>query len=796
MDFLIQFSEFFHRNSKPDLVFKFLAVFSISCVSLFTAADSFAALPQNDTLELSKGVFVSPEYLLEGAVSGLKVTSTDGNIAGAVTTSVRGHNASYITSNPVWIVDGVVLSDCSLQFLDAFDSKTYGKFNYTPKLSQLDFLNLYDIEQIQVLKNISETAQYGTRGANGVVIITTKQGKSEKPSVVWHTHLGFPWKNGLTHNHDLSVGFNKNRLAFRLSAFYRDFQGSYSGSGFDRNGGLRLNFDMKTNKIIWFGFNASAAMGRQSMQSAAASYGVPTMGLALQGIQIPAQLNSVEGWATDHDDYADYFRSNGNIYLQLNFLKFFQWKTDVNFDINNAKRYNWYGLGTEFGKQFSRAAAIDANALFSYQINTAFRFERHINVYHKVSARLSGSFYVDINRYNKMSGDHFMTDALREKGFSLRESAATPHQISKDYCTWALGGEVSYAYKTFVGVIASCTADKQPRYDSSFFVYPAANAWVNIHDIAFPKSQAVSALELTGGWGKAGYRAYLPYQLSGRAMGQNLIDAALLQEGIVIDNADAKTTLGNFFDGYDYGLSSEWNVGLKAGFLSDRIKLDLAYWSKQTTETFTVFGFGRQRFDDSFVWKTCPKWTLVSNARSFFTRGLEGTIAALIISIPDFQWNASLNLATSHSNLHYMLNDTISTFKPFPSLYGGLDTDFHFFGVSVEMQFSGASGFDLYNMNKMLVDGATAYSADYVEKGDYLRMTRASLGYDIPVRKVKWIKTLRLSVTGTNLFTITPYSGVNPDVSVFGADGNKFAGIDYGALPLVRTILLGIKAEF
>ena len=311
-----------HRQGlNPEISCKLVAAIIVFCVAICNAVNSDASTPVRDSLEFSKGVYVSPEYLLQGTVSGVRLSSGDGNIAGALTTTIRSHNSSFITSNPIWVIDGTVLSDCSLQFQDAFDRTTYGNFNYTSKVSQLDFLNLYDIESIQVLKNVSETSRYGSRGANGVVIITTRQGLTEKPSIIWHSNIGMPFRNGLTHNHDISIGYNQKRASLRISAFYRDFQGSYTGSGFDRNGGARLNFDLRSNNNLWLGFNVFAAMGRQRLQSAAANYGVPTMGLALQGIAIADIVNTIEGWAKDHDDYANYFRTNGNIWLQLNFLK-------------------------------------------------------------------------------------------------------------------------------------------------------------------------------------------------------------------------------------------------------------------------------------------------------------------------------------------------------------------------------------------------------------------------------------------------------------------------------------------
>ena len=137
----------------------------------------------------------------------------------------------------------------------------------------------------------------------------------------------------------------------------------------------------------------------------------------------------------------------------------------------------------------------------------------------------------------------------------------------------------------------------------------------------------------------------------------------------------------------------------------------------------------------------------------------------------------------------------LDSFNPMPKLYGGLGTDFNLYGVNVHFLFDGAAGFDIYNMNRMLVDGGKDISAYYVEKGDYLRLSRASISYNIPVKDIKWIRNLGVSITGTNLFTVSKYSGVNPDVNVFGTEGNQFWGIDYGALPVVRTILLGIKGR-
>lgn len=80
-------------------------------------------------------------------------------------------------------------------------------------------------------------------------------------------------------------------------------------------------------------------------------------------------------------------------------------------------------------------------------------------------------------------------------------------------------------------------------------------------------------------------------------------------------------------------------------------------------------------------------------------------------------------------------------------------------------------------------------------------MQNASIGYDWPLQEDSLLESLRLSLTGQNLFVITDYSGPDPEVSVSPAGGDLLnnlptAGIDYTAFPRPRTITLGLNAQF
>jgi hypothetical protein len=94
-----------------------------------------------------------------------------------------------------------------------------------------------------------------------------------------------------------------------------------------------------------------------------------------------------------------------------------------------------------------------------------------------------------------------------------------------------------------------------------------------------------------------------------------------------------------------------------------------------------------------------------------------------------------------------------------------------------------------------------AVSTRFLEKGDFVRMQNLSIGYNVPLGDMKYIKKLRFYLTGQNLFVITDYSGLDPEVSTNPADsgllnGLPTAGIDYAAYPRPRVFTIGLNASF
>lgn len=157
-----------------------------------------------------------------------------------------------------------------------------------------------------------------------------------------------------------------------------------------------------------------------------------------------------------------------------------------------------------------------------------------------------------------------------------------------------------------------------------------------------------------------------------------------------------------------------------------------------------------------------------------------------------------------------------------PDYTGGLSLNLRIKNFDFASYFSGQSGFSVYNntRNGLFTSGsitnarnvtkdvvtsgeAAGTSADvstrYLEKGDFVRFQNATLGYNVPLTGEGLFKSMRLTLTGQNLFLITEYSGLDPEVTVATGDlgsGVPTRGIDWSAFPSPRTVTFGINASF
>ena len=134
----------------------------------------------------NQGIITAPDQLLQNKVAGVEITNNSGAPGSATTIKIRGNNSIRAVNNPLYVIDGVPLDGRTAR--PPVNLGT-GGFGSTPDDNPLLFINPNDIAQIDVLKDASASAIYGSRGANGVIVITTKKGSGGPTRIDFSTNF-------------------------------------------------------------------------------------------------------------------------------------------------------------------------------------------------------------------------------------------------------------------------------------------------------------------------------------------------------------------------------------------------------------------------------------------------------------------------------------------------------------------------------------------------------------------------------------------------------------------------------
>lgn len=137
-----------------------------------TVKDATGSVTAVTAEDFNGGVIASPEQLIQGKTAGVNIQQTSGEPGAGIQINIRGSNSVRANNSPLFVVDGIPLSG------EGTSPQGDSGFGNTAPRNPLNFLNPQDIESMSILKDASATAIYGSRGANGVVIITTKSGKT------------------------------------------------------------------------------------------------------------------------------------------------------------------------------------------------------------------------------------------------------------------------------------------------------------------------------------------------------------------------------------------------------------------------------------------------------------------------------------------------------------------------------------------------------------------------------------------------------------------------------------------
>lgn len=258
--------------------------------------DVLGAVSSVGTKELTALPLASTEQALQGRVAGVQVATATGTPGSDVSVRIRGVGSIYSDNAPLFIVDGIPV--------------TSGMNNLSPN----------DIESITVLKDASSAAIYGSRATNGVVLITTKQGKSGKARITYNGSVGFQqavnlvdmastseyvsiyneaasadnigvipslqrqlitddlstlanvdhvgeiFRTAMITSHELSISGGNDVTSYLVSGSYFNQDGIIKNSGYER-GTLRTNLTSKVKDWLQLGANISGSISKQNLVS-------------------------------------------------------------------------------------------------------------------------------------------------------------------------------------------------------------------------------------------------------------------------------------------------------------------------------------------------------------------------------------------------------------------------------------------------------------------------------------------------------------------------------------------------
>jgi TonB-linked SusC/RagA family outer membrane protein len=177
---------------KPGTVLDEIVVIGYGSIKKDDATGAVSTITSKD---FNKGIIIAPEQLMQGRVAGVQVTTASGEPGAGINVRIRGTTSVRSGNNPLFVLDGIPLSGGDTQS-GGFDAG----FGTSSPRNPLNFINPDDIASIDILKDASATAIYGARGANGVVIITTKKGAHGKGALSYNYSLGI---SNLANKYDL-----------------------------------------------------------------------------------------------------------------------------------------------------------------------------------------------------------------------------------------------------------------------------------------------------------------------------------------------------------------------------------------------------------------------------------------------------------------------------------------------------------------------------------------------------------------------------------------------------------------
>lgn len=636
--------------------------------------------------DFNKGAIVSADQLLTGKVAGVQISTASGEPGGQSTIRIRGGTSVNASNEPLYVIDGVPI-----------DNAPHNAFGGSNGRNPLNFLNPSDIETFTVLKDASATAIYGSRGANGVIIITTKKGKAgsrsnltydgyyttakvlEQPrnfnaeefsnlttfvapnrldqlgnaNTNWYDEV---LQTATGHNHNLSFSGGAENIGYRISLGYQNLEGIVRTSETERtsvainynqtllDGRLKINANIRgaqTNDQFDPGV-VGAATGYDPTQPVLNPDDPTFAGFfeygSTQGARNP--VSSIE----QIQDFGKSFRTLGNIdfeYKLDDLVPGLSAKLILGVDINNGQRKKFQPTTYLNPLVSNRTGEIRienfnrTNELLDFYLTYNKDFGVHsINFTAGYSYQDFRSEFPSIEAFD-LPNDQFDFDRPQNATEFRAFNSVVENRLISFF------GRANYSFKDKYLLTASLRRDGSTRFGLS-------NRWGLFPSAAF----AWRILEEDFASGLENIFSDLKLRISYGVTGNQEIGDFLFLPRYTTSTATARAQFGNSFvttarpDGYDAGLKWEetvsYNIGLDFGFSNGRINGSLEYYNKRTDDLlFTVNVPAGTNLTDR----------VLTNIGELENTGVELTLNAAVIDTRKLSWNIAFNAAYNNNEI-------------------------------------------------------------------------------------------------------------------------------------------------
>ena len=632
--------------------------------------------------DLNQGVFTDPGQMLQGKVPGLVVSSTaDPN--GSPTITLRGASTLRTGAmSPYYVVDGIPGVDISI---------------VSPE----------DIESIDVLRDATATAIYGSKAANGVIIITTKKGAEEKTNVSYNGYVAFDnilkkydvctaddlrqyakdnnitlkdggantdWQDevlrtGISHNHNVNISGGNGSTNYMISADLRKREGVIKMTGFDRFN-VRSLVSTKTLKD-----HLTVSIGANMMYGK--HFGVPSGNegaSVLDAMNYYSPTNAIKNadgtWTVgsgsknynplalmEENKSETVWKRNqfvGKTALEL--WKGFVWSVN----------YSWSNYQSTYSAYNTRNSQLEGIGNKNGQAtrNTYFgreqTFETYLNYDFKVGKSkwgLMGGYSWEEKKNNDgfgLSVEGYYNDDLGWYNMSYAQTIlGVQNSVQSGYLekvrNISFYGRVNYSFDSRYMLQATIRRDGSSVFgkNNRWGTFPSVSAAWNITEEKFMQNQHIfDNLKLRAGYG-----------ISGNAMGFDVYSSynTYGASGTFVYDGKTYRTYGatkNANPDLKWESTGMLNIGLDFAFLKGRLNGTVEVYHKKTKDLIWSYPVSTTQY--IYGW-------MDANVGEMTNKGIEFTLNAVPVRTKNFMWSTTLNLSHNKNTVDKMQNETFHT---------------------------------------------------------------------------------------------------------------------------------------